>query len=309
MKYVLGIDSGGTKYLVRALSLSGMPLGCYEGETCSHYSLPLEEAQRRIDLYITRCLETFGGRREDCACILSGSTGYDSEEDGEILRRLYRSLPGFHCPNYCMNDAELAHYTATGGVGILLIAGTGSIAFGCNAQGKTLRAGGWPLNVMGEEGSGRYVDALALHHYTRYLDGLRPRTPVIDGIERVVGRLSRKQMMDYAMELYGPPWQSPGLGRAVDEAACAGDAYAQQMLDQAARWNVELVSELVKPLGFDKEPSFAVGIWGSTIVKGRRQRETFARLLAERWPGSRLVVADQDAAMGAACWALERIRP
>ena len=308
MEYVLGIDSGGTKYLVRAASLSGEPLGSFEGPTCSHYSLPYAEARRRIDENISRCLATFGGRREACRCILSGSTGYDSEEDGEILRRLYRSLEGFDCPVYCMNDAELAHYTATDGVGVLLIAGTGSIAFGRNARGETLRVGGWPLDVMGEEGSGRYVDAWALHHYTRYLDGVRERTALIEEMEKVLGAMGRKQMMDYAMALYAPPWESPGLGRAVNAAAEAGDSYAQRIMERAAACGFELVDELVRALGFDREAAFDVGVWGSTIVKGRVQREAFARILAERYPQARLVIASRDAAQGAVCWALERIR-
>ena len=35
--YVLGIDSGGTKYLVRAAALDGTILGEFRGNTCSHY--------------------------------------------------------------------------------------------------------------------------------------------------------------------------------------------------------------------------------------------------------------------------------
>lgn len=308
MKYVIGVDSGGTKYLVRAASLSGEMLGCYEGPTCSHYLMDEREAQRRMEESIARCLQAFGGKREDCAYILSGSTGYDSPEDGEILTRLYSTLPGFSCPVCCVNDAELAHYTATQGVGILLIAGTGSIAYGRNEKGESMRVGGWPLCVVGEEGSGRYVDAWALHHYTRYLDGVRPRTALIDEMEAVIGSKNRKEMMDYAMALYGPPWQSPGLGEAVNRAALAGDCYAQSLLERAAQWNADLVDELVRPLGFDRQDHFLVGIWGSTILKGDYQREAFLQLLGARWPGSRVVIAKEDAAQGAVRWALQKLK-
>lgn len=308
MKYVLGIDSGGTKYLVRAAGLDGGALGCFEGVPANHYLLSMEETRRRIGENIDRCLAAFGGRREDCVFILSGSAGCDSDEDAEILCALYRSLPGFCCPVVCVNDAQLAHYTVTSGVGILLVAGTGAIAFGRNAKGETRRVGGWPLSVMGEEGSGRYVDAWALHCYTRYMDGLRPRTPLIEGIESVIGVRTVKQMMDYTMELYGPPWQSPGLGRVVNEAALAGDAEAMALLERAAQWNVDLLGELVVPLGFDRETQFTVGIWGSTIIKGAYQRAVFERLLARRYPNSRLAVSDRDAAQGAVAWALEQLQ-
>ena len=121
MKYVLGIDSGGTKYLIRATGLDGAPLGCDVGPAANHYTQPYDEVVRLIGESIDRCLAQFGGKREECAYLLSGSTGCDSEEDQALLDRLYRSLPGFSCPVCCVNDGELAHYTATGGEGVLLI--------------------------------------------------------------------------------------------------------------------------------------------------------------------------------------------
>ena len=64
MKYVLGIDSGGTKYLVRAAALDGALLGCDEGPAANHYMQPLDEVKRLIGESIDRCLSAFGGRRE-----------------------------------------------------------------------------------------------------------------------------------------------------------------------------------------------------------------------------------------------------
>ena len=43
MKYVLGIDSGGTKYLVCAAALDGTLLGCYTGAAANHYMQPYDE--------------------------------------------------------------------------------------------------------------------------------------------------------------------------------------------------------------------------------------------------------------------------
>ena len=307
MKYVLGIDSGGTKYLVCAAGLDGTLLASETGAAANHYMQPYEEVVALINACIDRCLARFGGRREDCAYLVSGSTGCDSDEDQQMLTRLYEGLEGFTCPVHCVNDAELAHYTATGGTGVLLIAGTGSIAFGRNPAGETRRVGGWPMSVMGDEGSGRYVDAWAMREYTRYLDGVRPRTALMEHIERATGVKTAKEMMDYAMAMFGPPWPTPRLGAAVSAAADEGDRYAREILDRAAACNFDLLDELARALGYTAEDSFAVGLWGSTIVLGKYQRAQLTRLMTSAYPGAQIVIAERNAAEGAVAWALERL--
>ena len=307
MRYVLGMDSGGTKYLVRAADLTGRLLGMDEGPAANHYMQPYEEVASLINAAIDRCIAQFGGKREDCAYILSGFTGCDSEEDHALLVGLYSSLPGFRCPVHCVNDAELAHYTATGGEGLLLVAGTGSIAFGRNAAGETRRVGGWPLIVMGEEGSGRFVDAWAMHEYTRYLDGVRPKTPMMEAIGRATGVYTAKAMMDYGMAMFGPPYPTPRLGAIVNEAALAGDPCACGILQRAAEGNFDLLQELAKALGYGEKDAFTIGLWGSTIVKGAYQRQTLTERLKAAYPNAQVIIAKRDAAHGAVCWALERL--
>ena len=308
MKYVLGVDSGGTKFLVRAADLNGNLIGMDEGPSAYHYMKPLDEVKRLIGESIDRCLAQFGGKRADCAYILSGCSGCDSDEDQQLLTDLYAGLEGFSCPVCCVNDAELAHYTATGGVGLLLVAGTGSIAFGRNASGETRRVGGWPLSVMGEEGSGRYVDAWAMHEYTRYLDGVRPKTPMMEAIREATGVSTAKEMMEYGMAMFGPPHPTPRLGAVVNASAEQGDKCAQGILMRAARGNFDLLHELAGALGYGAQDAFPIGLWGSTILKGTYQRKLLMDMLHEAYPKTSVVVADVDAAHGAVRWAIERLR-
>lgn len=64
MEYVIGIDSGGTKYRVQAENLRGEKLGNYVGSTASHYSFPEEQVKSRINHHIDQCLATFGESEE-----------------------------------------------------------------------------------------------------------------------------------------------------------------------------------------------------------------------------------------------------
>lgn len=297
--YVLGVDSGGTKYLVRAASLDGTILGEFRGDTCSHYNLGEVVAAQRIQKSIQSCLETFGGAPQDCVRIVTGSTGYDSPEDGEILTCIYESLPGFSCPVYCMNDVELAHYSVTGGVGVLALAGTGSIVFGRNRYGEECRVGGWMKSILGDEGSGRYLDARALHHYSRYLDGCRPESALLKQIEATVGSPSRKALMDYSLRMASPPWPSANLGPALDSAAGQGDPYACEILQDAAACILDLVDEAIRLLGMQHDPCLLVGIWGSVILNSDYQRDAFRRMLLEKYPHAELCIPTMDAAQGA----------
>lgn len=299
MRYVLGIDSGGTKYLVRAAALDGAPLGEYRGQTCSHYQLSAKEAAQRIDGHLSACLERFGGRREECERIVCGTTGYDSPEDGSLLHAMYAGLKGFQCAVCCVNDVELAHYIAVGGTGALVLAGTGSIAYGRNAGGKSCRVGGWPRSILGEEGSGRYIDLCALRHYSRYLDGCRPRTPLTDAVEAAIGSTTRKGLMDYAMRMMSPPWPMPGLGKAVDCAAQGGDPYAADILRQGGVELFRLAEELIHCLGMEEERPLPIGVWGSVLMHNTLVFQSFQDCVLARYPQARILRPTVDAAQGA----------
>lgn len=300
MQYVLGIDSGGTKYLVYAMTTDGAVLGKHQGPTCAHYQLGEEGARLRIIKQLNACLQSFGGNPQDCRAIVCGTTGYDSDEDGEILARIYESLPGYTCPACCMNDVELAHYTVTGGRGILVLAGTGSIAFGRNQQGEERRAGGWPIGIMGEEGSGRYIDAKALRHYARVLDGCAPHTPIIDAIQKAIGSDTRKGLMDYAMAMAQPSGVSPNLGPAVCAAAQGGDVFAQELLRDAGRQVYGLAEEIIRVLHMEHDREIPVGIWGGLLTHSSIMQEELAYRLALHYPQARILRPSCDAAQGAA---------
>ena len=307
MRFVLGIDSGGTKYLVRAAALNGTALGSYQGPTCNHYHLSGEQAAARIADNIDHCLASFGGKLCDCAFVMCGTTGLDSSEDGEQILRLYREIPSLCCPIRCINDAELAYHAVIGGPGILLISGTGSIVFGKDAAGRSVRVGGWFTSIMGDEGSGRYLDAWALHHYSRWLDGCRPNTPLVQIIRQELRLRTRKELMDYAAQIATPPWPSPGLGRWVNEAASQGDSYALAILRHAAKWNFRLIDDAAKLLGFQASDLFRVGLWGSTILNGAFQQEELTRLLLAAYPLAHLCLPMHDAAQEAVEMALQAL--
>ena len=72
MKYVLGIDSGGTKYLVRAAGLDGTPLGCDIGPAANHYMQPYDEG----DIWAREILDRAAACNFDLLSELAKKLGY-----------------------------------------------------------------------------------------------------------------------------------------------------------------------------------------------------------------------------------------
>ena len=303
-RYVLGIDSGGTKYLVRAAAPDGRILAEVRGAPCSHYQLGEEEATRRIAAHLAACVRQFGGRPEDCLYLMCGTTGYDSPEDGELLHQLYREL--VPCPVRVVNDVELAFLVTCGSSGLVTLAGTGSICYGRGPDGREMRLGGWPRAVFGDEGSGRYIDALALRHYSRWLDGSRPESAFLREIRERTGIVTRKELMDYAVRM-DTEGITPGLGAAVTGAAEAGDPWAGAILEDAAACLARLAEEAAGCLGFAPGDALRAGIWGSVLINAAPLRESFFRRLWETFPLAVPCMPEKDAVQGAVDLALEAL--
>ncbi len=305
MEYVIGIDSGGTHYRVEAQSLQGEVLGKYVGSYASHYALPQEEVKRRINHHIDQCLAAFGGERADCRYLVCGTTGLDTEEDRIYLNGLYQRLDGFCCPMVVKNDAELAHYTVTGGTGILVISGTGSIAFGINQKGEARRVGGWAFSIMGEEGSGTWVTRKAIRYLADCFDGVAQESLMGHLIKERLGIHTAKEMTDYSASLTMNSHEQIHLGDIVDYAAECGDENAIGILKAAAKETFGLADKLIKVLKMQEEPEIVVGIWGSNIVQSRIHAEEFEKLIREKYPQARVKRPAMSAVDGAAKMARE----
>lgn len=305
MEIVLGIDSGGTNYRVMAADRDGQRLGLYVGPPASHHYLKLNEMKGRIEQAIDQCLASFGGSRREVAGIVCGSTGIDSARDLKIVEGCYRRLKDVKCPIKVMNDAELAHEAVTGGEGVLLISGTGSIAYGKNRKGMKARAGGWPLSIFGDAGSGVWLSKMALRYYGRWLDGAVPEGTLTKWIREELGLSSREDLVCLALERGNIPEKLPRLGKLVNQAAQKGDKDAKDILHGAAGELFLLVEDIVRSLGMEEsEPDFLLGLWGSTLLKSEIMMEYFSALVHKRFPQAVICIPQKEAVEAAVGLAL-----
>ena len=146
-------------------------------------------------------------------------------------------------------DTEIALAAAFGdGPGILLNAGTGSIAHARGADGQLYRAGGhgWQL---GDEGGGYWLGRRALAAAARAHDGLEESSTLL---ERLLVALALETFDDLIRwTATATPEQVAALAPHVLNAAREGEIVAQQIVEEAKSMPLSssvLVSQLVRVL-------------------------------------------------------------
>ncbi|MDD3904130.1 MAG: hypothetical protein PHO09_10680, partial [Sphaerochaeta sp.] len=199
-----------------------------------------------------------------------------------------------------MNDAELAHYTVTGGQGILIISGTGSIAYGCNSKGETARCGGWLFTILGDEGSGSWISRRALRHLGRFFDGAVGESPLVGLLRHELDVNSREDLNALAHRMGMQPWFTPALGKTVNDAVLLGDSEAVSILECAAAHIFGIVRDLALELYPTKEQqTFNLGLWGSTLLLSDVLKQRFLHLVLAEFPAASICLTEKESIDGA----------
>ena len=307
VKYLIGIDSGGSKFLIKAADLQGKTLSVYEGAPAGFRFSSLKQGVQDVNEHIQHCLDRFGGLREDCEAMVCGSTGIDSQADYHRIKEVYENLGGFTCPLQCVNDAEVALHAATGGIGVIVIAGTGSVAFGRNAQNETTRSGGWWFSMGADEGSGTFISLRALQHMSACFDRLLSEDDLAGMLRDHLQLRTREDLIKLGRGSVSE-WSRLKIPKIVDEAAENGCSAAFKILDEAAHHTFLLGYSVVNKLKLFEENTFRVGVWGSAIARSPIHFRLFSEKFCNAYPQVDVVLPDQDAASGAVVMAMKLYR-
>lgn len=136
MRYVLGIDQGGTKTAAVIVDKMGNILGAGKSKGAYHISDGIECAMNFISDAVDEALTESGVKRDEVDAVSAGITGMDWPEDYTLLKSsLIRTL-GIHNVQVC-NDCLIAMYSGTAKkYGAVLCAGTGLNAAVKSPDGK-----------------------------------------------------------------------------------------------------------------------------------------------------------------------------
>jgi N-acetylglucosamine kinase len=178
------------------------------------------------------------------------------------------------------HDAAIALAGATSGEpGIIVIAGTGSMAFGRNASGETARVGGWGY-IFGDEGGAFDIVRQALRAVLREHEGWGARTALTPALLEAAGASDAHEMLHL---FYTPDWpraRVADLARTVSRIAEEGDPIALRLLHQAAQELALLSGSVRRQLWNEGDPNPVVVSWTGGVFECSALRERFRMLIA-----------------------------
>src|ERR1019366_6521277 len=184
------------------------------------------------------------------ACI--GAAGAGREEIASMVRKIVAEIiPG---EIDVAGDMQIALAAAFGeGPGVVVIAGTGSIAYGRDAQGRTARAGGWGFAIS-DEGSAHWIGRAAVSSLLRGID-----QSVYQGTDhqaaaealplfRALKAAWNLHSLDEFVRAANSNPDFAALFPAILATADGGDALAQRVLAQAGGELAQLAEIVVRRL-------------------------------------------------------------
>jgi glucosamine kinase len=187
------------------------------------------------------------------------------------------------------------------GPGILLISGTGSVAFGRSPGGASARAGGWGP-VMGDEGSGAWIGRRALGIVCAAADGREPATALTGAILTAAQANDVQHLVEWAGN--APPSQLASLAPVVMSVADAGDLRANSLVTLAVEELVLHIRALALSLFVDERAAVPVAFTGGMLTRGSTVRKRLEHRMRSAVPGAQLQPGEVDPARGAVRGAL-----
>lgn len=303
MRWVIGIDGGGTKTVGWAADLAGKILGRVEKGASNYHTTGLIQFKTVIAAIIEELAVSCNVQKNDLQVVSLGLAGADRLSDQQIVMAALTELD-LPCSYLVNSDARIAMVAGLGKAeGIILIAGTGSIAYGINQQGDVIRAGGWG-HLASDEGSGYAIGRQALVRGIRAAEGRDKATVLMGMIMETLRLNSWEEMIGYINNSAMSKAKIAALAHVVVAAAEQGDKVAYEILIQAGSELAALVKSVITR-GFSQQARVQVCIFGGIVCNIALIRKQVAALLADK---AIIVSSPNEPVSGAVRLALEWIQ-
>lgn len=303
MTCVLGIDAGGTKTVGLLADAEGRIVASARGDGANLRTA----GELGVEKVLHTVMDELLGRRDIVpAAICLGIAGVDREADGRIMRGIMRRI-ALKTRTLIVNDALVALVAGVGdGAGVVLISGTGSIAYGRDERDRAARAGGWG-HVLGDEGSGYWIGRRALAATVRGADG-RGHAGAL--ALRVLDHLGVSAVADLVPLVYDrgiPLPEVAALCAVVDAARADGDPEAVAILREAADELMVAARSVVRRLDLQRE-RFPFVLAGGAFRGAPWLADEVGRRLTELAPLASILRLETEPALGAVHLALAEAR-
>jgi N-acetylglucosamine kinase-like BadF-type ATPase len=273
--YYLGIDGGGTKTTCAVGDESRLLATATAGPS---NIVRVGEAQSRESLQqsVRQACAAAGITPVQVARTCVGASGAARPELAEVVRRSLAEI--LSTPIEVVGDIQTALEAAFDtGPGVIVVAGTGSIAYGRNQQGTTLRAGGWGF-AIGDEGSAHWIGGTAVSAVLRAAD---PRSAVGPAAPLQESSLARSlckawgvtSLDDLARAANSNP--PPDFAALFPVVVASEDALALQVLSGAGKELAQVAATVTSSLFADQSAPVPVAMTGGVFRHSPQVRGDF----------------------------------
>ncbi|MDX8519557.1 N-acetylglucosamine kinase [Mesorhizobium dulcispinae] len=225
MKFVLGIDGGGTSCRAALATVDGNVVGRAKSGA-ANIRTDLTGARANI-VEAARQAFLAAGQDPELIPATPAVLGLAGANVGTYRQQLEAILP--FSKSRVETDAEIALEGAVGsGDGAMAILGTGT-AYMARKNGKSRAIGGWGFQV-GDQGSGARIGRDLLEQTLLAYDGIRPGSPLTEAMLGVF-RNNPEDVVEFTTN--AKPGDFGGFAPKVFEHAAKGDLVANWILDKA----------------------------------------------------------------------------
>jgi glucosamine kinase len=321
VSYYLGIDGGGTK-TASAVGDETSLLATATSGPSNVVRVGEPQAREALHQSIRNVCTAAGITPTQIAHTCIGAAGAARPEVVAILRRaLSEILPG---PVDVVGDTHIALQSAFDDApGVIVISGTGSIAYGRDSQGRTARAGGWGFAIS-DEGSAQWIGRTAISAVLRHTDSMASDQHAVNpnsdsalysSLLKAWGIRSLDDLVRAANATPAPDFSA--LLPAVLQSFDTGDPLARDVLTQAGRELAslaEVVSQRLFPAvsprdGTSPSAPLRVAMSGGVFRHASQVREVFYNEIHRQRPDAEIKPEVVDPLMGALALARRKVVP
>lgn len=263
----LGVDGGGTKTGFALYDDDMRLVDSFELGTCHCGQVGFDGMQRVLEEGLSEAIRR--GLTEPYGIGLGICAYGGGEQTSRRMFEVVAHVAGNH-PFELVNDVQAAHAASLGSKdGIVVIAGTGSVAYGVHGE-ASMRCGGWDYQI-GDEGSGYWMGKELVRAYSFQADGRSSKGPLYDIVKSELGLKEDYDLIDYMRNVIGNDrTKTASLSKLVSKAASKGDRDAQLIFSRAAQEEARMIKTIATALFPDApEQSIPVSYVGGTFKAGQ----------------------------------------
>lgn len=301
---VIGIDGGGSKTHAMVADEQGRVIAEASGPASAVRPGQAEQSAEVIAEVVRDALASCEMSQVVPRALCVGVAGAGREAERLALHEALMSRD-LASEVIVQSDFSIALDDAFGdGPGVLLISGTGSVAFGRGPAGAAARCGGWGP-VAGDEGSGAWIGRRALSVVTAAADGREPET-ALTGAVLTAAQVNETQDL-VAWAAGATPAILATLAPVVLSVAEQGDLRANALVSLAVEELALHVRALARQLFGDERAALPIALSGGMLRAGSPLRKRLEHRLKSAVPGGQIQASPVIAARGAVRLALRSV--